>query len=104
MGLPAFAASLSILVAGLIVFGPVAEWLGGPGTLFNPSHNLAFAAVGQGKRRTHAVRMVRIAYQILHIPADILLPESFFWLTYINLLTAKARRDHAICLNWLNQR
>ena len=73
----AFAASLGILVTGLIVFGPVAEWLGGPGTLFNPSHNLAFAAVGQGKRRTHAVRMVRTArHQILHMYQNLVLPVA----------------------------
>ncbi|KAL3130429.1 hypothetical protein ABBQ38_008252 [Trebouxia sp. C0009 RCD-2024] len=35
-----------------------ADWLGGPGTLFNPSHNLAFAALGDGKKRVHLMRMV----------------------------------------------
>lgn len=58
LGMPALAAGLSVLVGGLIVFGPVADWLGGPGALFNPSHNLAFAALGQGKKRTHLMRMV----------------------------------------------
>ncbi len=58
LGMPALAAGLSVLVGGLIVFGPVADWLGGPGSLFNPSHNLAFAALGQGKKRTHLMRMV----------------------------------------------
>ena len=58
LGLPGLVAGLSVLVAGLIVFGPVADWIGGPGALFNPSHNVAFAALGQGKMRTHLVRMV----------------------------------------------
>ena len=58
LGMPALAAGLSVLVGGLIIFGPVADWLGGPGALFNPSHNLAFAALGQGKKRTHLMRMV----------------------------------------------
>ena len=58
LGLPGAVAGLGVLVMGLIIFGPIAEWLGGPGTLFNPSHNLAFAAIGQGMRRTHLIRMV----------------------------------------------
>lgn len=58
LGISGLAAGLSVLVAGLIVFGPVADWLGGPGTLFNPSHNLAFAALGDGKKRVHLMRMV----------------------------------------------
>jgi len=58
LGMPALVAGLSVLVGGLIVFGPVADWLGGPGALFNPSHNLAFAALGQGKKRIHLMRMV----------------------------------------------
>lgn len=58
LGISGLAAGLSVLVAGLIVFGPTADWLGGPGTLFNPSHNLAFAALGDGKKRVHLMRMV----------------------------------------------
>ena len=58
LGIPGMAAGLSVLVTGLIIFGPVADWLGGPGTLFNPSHNLAFAALGDGKKRVHLMRMV----------------------------------------------
>lgn len=61
LGIPGMAAGLSVLVAGLIVFGPVADWLGGPGTLFNPSHNLAFAALGNGKKRVHLMRMVTLS-------------------------------------------
>ena len=58
LGLPGMVAGLSVLVAGLIIFGPVADWLGGPGALFNPSHNLAFAVLGDGKKRVHLMRMV----------------------------------------------
>lgn len=61
LGIPGLAAGLSVLVAGLIVFGPVADWVGGPGALFNPSHNLAFAALGDGKKRVHLMRMVSVA-------------------------------------------
>lgn len=58
LGIPEMVAGLSVLVTGLIIFGPVADWIGGPGTLFNPSHNLAFAALGDGKKRVHLMRMV----------------------------------------------
>ena len=58
LGIPGMVAGLSVLVTGLIIFGPVADWLGGPGTLFNPSHNMAFAALGDGKKRVHLMRMV----------------------------------------------
>lgn len=58
LGITGLFAGLSVLVTGLIVFGPVAEWLGGPGALFNPSHNLAFAALGDGRKRVHLMRMV----------------------------------------------
>lgn len=58
LGIPDTVAGLSVLITGLIVFGPIADWLGGPGALINPSHNLAFAALGQGKKRVHLLRMV----------------------------------------------
>lgn len=65
LGIPGLAAGLSVLVTGLIVFGPVADWLGGPGTLLNPSHNLAFAALGDGKKRVHLMRMVTYISNII---------------------------------------
>ena len=58
LGLPPMAAGLLVLILGLITFLPVCDRIGGKGALFNPAHNIAFAAMRQGSVASHIVRMV----------------------------------------------
>lgn len=51
-------AGLSVLILGLITFLPVCDFIGGKGALFNPAHNVAFAAMSQGSLWSHLLRIV----------------------------------------------
>ncbi|KAK9810267.1 hypothetical protein WJX72_007660 [[Myrmecia] bisecta] len=56
--LPELAVGIAVLIAGLALFDPVSSWVGGHGALYNPVHNVAFAAAGRGPLSKHISRMV----------------------------------------------
>lgn len=58
VGMAPMTAGLTVLVLGLITFLPVCDHIGGPGANFNPAHNIAFAAMGQGTVVSHVIRVV----------------------------------------------
>lgn len=57
-GIPPLAAALTVVVAGLALFEPIGQRLGGHGASWNPATNACFAAAGKGSPSQHVVRAV----------------------------------------------
>ncbi|KAK9810940.1 hypothetical protein WJX73_010268 [Symbiochloris irregularis] len=57
-GIPPLAAGLAVVVAGLAVFEPIGQRLGGHGASWNPATSACFAAAGKGGAFQHTIRTV----------------------------------------------